>query len=247
MDEAVEDRIGIGRVANDRVPILHGELAGDDGRAAAIAFFQDFQQIVPGLGIERFQSPIIQNQQLDATERAGDAGIAAVAARERQVAEQLGDALIEDGAIVAASLVAEGAREPTFADAGRAADGQIVVGVDLVAGDELLEQQAIEAARGAVIDILDQRLLAQPGIAQPGGEFPVVPIGHLPIEQKRQPFRMGERRRLGRGLGFAEGLRHAEGDHPSAGVMPADAPGAARSESEGWGDRARRRREPLYP
>ncbi len=33
--------------------------------------------------------------------------------------EQLGDALIEDGAIVAAALWAQGATKPTFADAGR--------------------------------------------------------------------------------------------------------------------------------
>jgi hypothetical protein len=37
-----------------------------------------------------------------------------------------------------------------------------------------------------------------------------VPIGHLPIEQQGQPFRMGERCRLGRGRGFAECLGHAE-------------------------------------
>ena len=76
--------------------------------------------------------------------------------------------------------MAERAGQPTLADAGRAADDQIVVRVDPIAGDELLEQGAIEAAGGAVIDILDGRLLAQPGIAQPGGELLVVPIGRSP-------------------------------------------------------------------
>ncbi len=51
-----------------------------------------------------------------------------------------------------------------------------------------------------------ERLLAQPGIAQPRDELPVMPVGHLPVEQEGEPFRMGERRRLGGGLGFAEGL-----------------------------------------
>jgi hypothetical protein len=36
-----------------------------------------------------------------------DAGIAAIAAGEREVSEQLGNALVEDGAIVAARLVTE--------------------------------------------------------------------------------------------------------------------------------------------
>ena len=113
-------------------------------------------------------------------------GIATVAARQREIAEQLGNPLVEHGAVIAACLVAEGAGEPTFADAGRAADDQIVVGVDPLAAGELLEQGAIEAARGAIIDILDGGLLAQPGIAKPGGELPVVPVG-------RSRGRAGER------------------------------------------------------
>ncbi len=153
-----------------------------------------------GAGIERFETPIVENEELDAAEAAHDAGIAAVAAGEREFGEQLGDALIEDRAVVAAGLVAERASKPTFADAGRAAEDQIVVRVDPVAGDELLEQRAIETARGAVIDILDGGLLAQPGIAQPGGEPLVAPIGDLAIEQQAEPFGMGERRALRRRL-----------------------------------------------
>ena len=170
MDEPVEDGVGVGRVCDDRVPVLDGKLAGDDGRSAAIAFFQDLKEIVTRLGIERLESPVIENEQLDAAERAGDAGIAAVAAREHQFAEQLGDTLIEDGTVVAARLVAERAGKPTLADAGWAADGQIVVRVDPIADHELLEQRAVEAARRAVIDVLDERLLAQPGI--PGRHHP---------------------------------------------------------------------------
>ena len=78
----------------------------------------------------------------------------------------LRDALIEDRAVVAAGLVAERRGEPTFADAGRTDQGQIVVVVDPVALDQLLEQGAVEAARTAVIDILDAGLLAQFGVAQ---------------------------------------------------------------------------------
>jgi hypothetical protein len=41
-------------------------------------------------------------------ERPQEAGVTAVTAREREVGEELGNALIEDGAVVAASFVAEG-------------------------------------------------------------------------------------------------------------------------------------------
>ena len=75
-----------------------------------------------GLGVEGFKAPVIENEELDAAERAGNAGIAAVAASERQLPEQLWDALIEDGAIVATGLVAERPGEPAFAGAGQAND-----------------------------------------------------------------------------------------------------------------------------
>jgi hypothetical protein len=75
---------------------------------------------VSGLGVERLESPIVEYEELDAAERADDPRIATVAAGERQLAEQLGDALIEDRPIIPAGLVAERAGEPTFADTGRA-------------------------------------------------------------------------------------------------------------------------------
>ena len=81
MDQAVEDGIGQGRVADGGMPVRHGQLAGDDGRSSAVAFLEDLQEIVPGLGVERFEAPIIQNEQLDAAEGTGDADVAAVAAR----------------------------------------------------------------------------------------------------------------------------------------------------------------------
>ena len=60
------------------------------------------------LGAERFEAPIIKDQQLDAAEGAHQPGIAAVAAGQREVGKQLWDAVIEHRAVVAARLVAEG-------------------------------------------------------------------------------------------------------------------------------------------
>jgi hypothetical protein len=119
VDEAVEDGVGVGWVADHGVPILDGELTGDDGRAATVAFLEDFEEVVAGLGIERLEPPIIEDEELDAAQRAADASVAPVAAGERQVAEELWHALIEDGAMVAASLVTERAGKPALAGAGR--------------------------------------------------------------------------------------------------------------------------------
>ncbi len=45
MDEAVDDRVGDGRLANDLVPGRDGELRGDEGRAIAPAILEDLQEI----------------------------------------------------------------------------------------------------------------------------------------------------------------------------------------------------------
>ena len=58
-------------------------------------------------GVEGFETPVVEDEELYAAERALDAGIAAIAAGERKVSEQLGNALVEDGTVIAAGFVAE--------------------------------------------------------------------------------------------------------------------------------------------
>ena len=71
---------------------------------------------------------------------------AALAARLGQLAEQPAGALVEHREAFAAGLVAEGASQPRLADPGRADDHQMVMITHPLAGDELLEQGAVEAA-----------------------------------------------------------------------------------------------------
>ena len=96
VNEAVEDGVGISRVANKGVPFVDRDLASEDGRAAAIAFLEDFIEVTTGAGVERFEAPIVEDEELDAGETTQDAGIAAVTAGEREFREQLGNPLIEN-------------------------------------------------------------------------------------------------------------------------------------------------------
>src|SRR4051812_48653735 len=112
-------------------------------------------EIAAGAGIKRIETPNVEGEELGAAQAAHNAGGAPVAAGQGEIGEQLGDALVEHRAVVAAYLVAESTGKPTFADAGRPAQDQIVVGVDPFAAGALVGQPAIEPARGAVIDILD--------------------------------------------------------------------------------------------
>ena len=118
------------------MPLVDRELAGDEGGAAAVAILQDLQEVMAGAGIERLKPPVIEDQQIDAAERAQQARVAAIAAGERQIVEQTRDALVKDRAIVAAGLVAERRGNPALADASRTADQQIGVVVDPAALDE---------------------------------------------------------------------------------------------------------------
>ena len=119
VDEAVEDGVGISWVADDLVPFVDRDLAGEDGRAASISFFEDLVEIAAAASVERFEAPIIEDEKLDAVEAAHDASVAAVAVGQREIGEELGNALIQNGAVVAAGFVAEGTGKPAFADAGR--------------------------------------------------------------------------------------------------------------------------------
>ena len=58
-------------------------------------------------GIEGFETPIVKDKQLHAAERPQQPSIAAVAAGKREIGEELWDALIENGAVIAAGAVAE--------------------------------------------------------------------------------------------------------------------------------------------
>ena len=123
--------------------------------------------------------------------------------------KSLRDALIEDRAVVAARLVAERRGQPALADAGRAAEHQIVVGVDPFALGQLLEQGAVETARGAIVDVFDAGLLAQFGDAQPRREALVVSHDASRSSRSAEPFGMGEASASPPAAMFGEGLGHA--------------------------------------
>src|ERR1700726_4447717 len=124
------------------MPLIDGDLAGDDGGAVAVAVLEDLQEVVAGCGVERLEAPVVEDEEVDATERAQETGVAAVAARQSEIAEQPRDALIEHGAIVAAGLVAERRSEPTLADTGGPADQQVGVVVDPAAFDQHRQEAA---------------------------------------------------------------------------------------------------------
>ena len=57
VDDAVEDGVGQSWVADQVVPAVHGDLAGDQRGAAAVAILDDLQQVVALLGGRAARAP----------------------------------------------------------------------------------------------------------------------------------------------------------------------------------------------
>src|SRR5947209_4667659 len=64
VDDPVEDGVGEGGLADQVVPAVDRDLAGDQRGAAAVAFFDDFQHVVALLGPKRLEAPIVEDQEL---------------------------------------------------------------------------------------------------------------------------------------------------------------------------------------
>ena len=81
--------------------------------------------------------------------------------------------------------------------------------IDPGALGELLEEGAIETARGTIVDILDCCLMAKPGIAQAKAQPPVTSVAGLLVEQQGEPFGMAQCSGFGGCFDLAEGFGHA--------------------------------------
>ena len=97
MDDAIEDRVGKRRVADDLIPALDWNLAGDDNRAGVVAVLDNLQEVAALFGIQLIWSPIVEDEKIDSSKGAQGLGIAAIAAGQRQRCEQRRDSVIEDG------------------------------------------------------------------------------------------------------------------------------------------------------
>ena len=188
MNEAIQDRIAESGVTDDVVPKVDGGLACDDGRVPTMAVIKDLQEVAPFGRIEDRQTPIVEDEELNAADGFEQAAIATVTASEGERLEQARDAVILDRMIVAASLVAEGASNPTLAQAGWPCDEQVLVAVDPVAADESGEDGAVDAAWCAQIDVFHARALAQRGELEAGRETLGVSFGGFAIDKKADAF-----------------------------------------------------------
>ena len=189
MNEAIEDGVGQGWVADGLVPVLDRQLAGDDGGGAAVAVFEDFQQVTALGGGEDGEAPVVDDQHLPAGDGFEDAFMAAPVSRTGATGKSEGfeparGALIEDGPPVPASLVAEGAGDPAFAKTGGAGDQQVLLARNPAAIRKMGHDTAVKAAWRAQVQIFDAGILAQGGEFKAGRQLLIVSFCRLAVDQQ---------------------------------------------------------------
>ena len=127
MDEAVEDRVGEGGVAEEVVPFLERELTGHQGGTGGVAVLEELEQVATMVGVELGEAEVVEGDEVELGERGEQLGIGAVAAGDGEVVQEPWDAQVQRGEAVATGLVGERAGEPGLTDAARAGDEDIEV------------------------------------------------------------------------------------------------------------------------
>lgn len=153
MYQAIEQGVGQRGVVDPAVPVLDGKLAGQDGGAAAGAVVDHFQQVMPGIFLQRRQAPVVQNQDIDLGQLLQGAPEATVAVGDAQLLQQARGAQVQRAVALATGLVAQGAGEPGLADAGRAGQQQVVPLTDPVTTGQGRDQALVQRAATAPVEV----------------------------------------------------------------------------------------------
>ena len=97
VNDAIEDRIGERGNADQIVPTIHGNLAGDDERALVVAVLDDFEQAARCSAVSASGPQSSRISSLTRAERSQQPGVARIAVGYGQIGEQPGHASVEDG------------------------------------------------------------------------------------------------------------------------------------------------------
>ena len=140
VQQAVQDTIGDGGLADDGMPVFDRALAGDDGGSFLIAVLDDFKQIVALRIIEWSQKEVIEDEQLDLGQAGEHFEMGAVGFGLEQHFEQAWSAQIEHGMTLAGGEVAQRTGKITLADPGGARQEHGVVTADPIGGGEFQDR-----------------------------------------------------------------------------------------------------------
>ena len=135
VDESIKDSVGESSVADDGMPMIEGELTGDEGGPLGVAILEDLQQVASFSVSQWCEAKVIEDQQLGLGESGEESCIGSIGPGQGQFSQQPRKAVVADGETVPTGAVPQGAGQITLARAGGAADEDVVSFMDpLTAG-----------------------------------------------------------------------------------------------------------------
>ena len=105
VDNAVADGVGDGRIADVVVPFCHRQLTGHDSRFQVVAVIHDFRQVTALVLVHAYQSPVIDDQDIDSGNSCQKSDVGPVGPGQAQLVEELGGTPVERSEAPAACLV----------------------------------------------------------------------------------------------------------------------------------------------
>lgn len=198
VEKPVADGVSEGGIAELIVPELWVELAGDDGRAIAVAVIDNFEEVSAFALGERGEPPVIKDEDVDLGQSGEETGIGAVRVSEGEFLEEARHAAVEGAVALSAGLLRQGTGDVRLAGSGGTGDEDVLVLGDPAAARKLADDTFVELSLGRVVDVLDAGgTHSELCVAQAARDARILPGQVFRVDQHAQAFVEGERRRFG--------------------------------------------------
>jgi hypothetical protein len=192
VEEAIEDRIPEGGIANDLVPVIGRDLTGEQGASAAVAVIEHLEKVVASRVVQGRQPPVVQDQKVSPGEALEEAGPRPVPPSDQELVEKPGQAVVADAQPMATGLMAEGAGEVGLARSRGSDEEHALTPADPLAVAEPKDEGSVQAPGLAEVQVFQGGVQVQSGLSQQSLEPTVGPVGLLPLEQERETVLEGE-------------------------------------------------------
>jgi hypothetical protein len=209
VDEAVQDGVGDGGVADPVMPLGDGELTRNDRRGSAVSILHHFEEVMAlGFGGST-HAEIIEDEEVRLGELGEELRIRSVGPGESDFVEEPRDTSIEDPQAATTGGLAKSRGEVALADSRRSRDQDVEVIADPLTGGELTKQSAINASRRRGVDVFDACAGdSKLRIFQSSRKAPVVASEVLGVDEHGEALVEGEGACCGVTLLGLPGFRH---------------------------------------
>jgi len=154
MKEPVQDGRGAGHVAQEFAPLVNRSVAGHDGGAVFVAPHDDFQEILPGMPGQGFESHVVNDDQFGFEVFAHGAFLLAEGFVFQKVPDQVEDGTVEHVEVHLDGFVADGLGQVGFADTRRPHKEDIGGLANEGAGSQLVDVFAVDGGVEVPVEVL---------------------------------------------------------------------------------------------